>query len=530
MQKKSIFIVLCFLFLFSVSTAYSQPKSDYLEQGIKQYSVENYDEAIVVLEKARAINPKSSAVAYYLGMAYKQTTEYDKALKHLEDATTLSPPVKEAVSEYLSVLYQLNRFDDAQKWISKAESENIDPANTSYWKGMVLAKKNQCNDAIAPLEKAKELNSKLAQSADYEIGLCHYNERQMDKANERFKATVAYDPTSDLATNSRRYQEIIEKNRFSSRPLRITLGLYGGYDSNLVSKPSNEIYTLGIQNPESGFLKPSLRVEFVPRLKSPWLFSAMYAFNSTYNQNHVHSQDSMANTVTVLPGYNFGRFSVSFLASYTSYLLRSDPDLIPDEQANLKRYLEYGTVGPVVRILATQNNILELFLGFDKKEFYNQKRLPEYTHNRDAIGPRAYISWTWFYWDKGFLTLRYDYSRDLADGVYWDSQTHRLSGNINVPLLPDYIPQKFGYIYLQATGSYANQGYTYEQPAYNISWAEMNRIKRTDHIYNASIGLNWEIMKNMGIVLQYKYVKADSNIPVYEYNDNIYTAGIEFKF
>ena len=71
MQKKSIFIVLCFLFLFSVSTAYSQPKSDYLEQGIKQYSVENYDEAIVVLEKARAINPKSSAVAYYLGMAYK---------------------------------------------------------------------------------------------------------------------------------------------------------------------------------------------------------------------------------------------------------------------------------------------------------------------------------------------------------------------------------------------------------------------------------------------------------------------------
>lgn len=528
MQKKPIIIVICFFCLFLAATGYSQTKGDYLEQGIKQFSAENYDEAIDVLEKARISDPQSSAAAYYLGMAYKHTNEYDKALKHLEDAMTLSPPVKEAVSEYISVLYQLNKLDDAQKWISKAQSEKIDPANISYWEGMVLAKKNQCLEAIAAFEKAKTLNPKLAQSADYEIGLCYLMEHQLEKAKERFKATAAYDPTSDLAANSRRYQEIIEKNLFSGRPLRITLGLYGGYDSNLILKPRNEAFAPGISSPGSGFFRPSLRAEFAPRLNGPWLFSALYAFNATYNQNYVHSHDSMSHTVAVLPGYNFGRFSISALASFTGYLLRTDPDVIPDEQANLKRYLEYGTAGTIVKILATQNNILEVFLGYDKKEYYNQ-RLLFAANNRDAIGPRAYMSWTWFYADKGFLSLRYDYSEDRTDGIYWDNKMHRLSGNVNVPLLPQSMTQKVGYLYLQATGGCALQNYTYEQPFMDDDRVIRSESRR-DLIYNASIGLNWEIIKNVGFVMQYKYVRSDSNIPIYEYDDHIFTAGVEFKF
>ncbi|MEE9911690.1 MAG: tetratricopeptide repeat protein [Deltaproteobacteria bacterium] len=528
MQKKFISTIICLLCLFLASTGYSAPAGSDLEQGIRQYSAENYDEAIDLLEKARQADPQSAVAAFYLGMAYKQTMEYDKALTHLDAATKLSPTVKEAVSEYVSVLYQLNRLDEAGQRISQARRDSIDPANITYWNGMVLARKNQCEEAIPQLEEAKKLNPKLAQSADYAIGLCHLNKQQLEKAKDRFKAAVAYDPASDLAANSRRYQEMIDESLFPSRPLRVTLGLYGGYDSNLILKPRNDAFAPGIDNPGSAFFRPSLRVEFSPRFTGPWLFSALYSINASYNQKYVHTQDAMSQTVAVMPGYNFGRFSVSALASFTGYLLRTDPDVIPDEQANLKRYLEYGTAGAIFKILATQNNILELFLGYDKKEFYNQN-LTIADNNRDAIGPRAYASWTWFYWDKGFLSLRYDYSEDRTDGLYWDNKMHRLSGNINVPLLPASVTQKVGYLYLQAGGGCVLQNYTYDQPFLDEGFIAKSE-KRKDRIYNASIGLNWDIIRNVGLILQYKYIRSDSNIPIYTYDDHIYTAGVEFKF
>lgn len=131
MQKKSVFLVVCFLCLFFAAAGYGRPAGDDLDQGIKQYAAENYDEAIELLKKARAGQPQSSAAAYYLGMAYKQTTEYDKALPHLEDAMMLAPPVKDALSQYISVLYLLDRLDQAEQWIEKAEKENSDPANTA---------------------------------------------------------------------------------------------------------------------------------------------------------------------------------------------------------------------------------------------------------------------------------------------------------------------------------------------------------------------------------------------------------------
>lgn len=527
MQKKSVFLVVCFLCLFFAAAGYGRPAGDDLDQGIKQYAAENYDEAIELLKKARAGQPQSSAAAYYLGMAYKQTTEYDKALPHLEDAMMLAPPVKDALSQYISVLYLLDRLDQAEQWIEKAEKENSDPANTAYWKGMVLIKKNRCADAIAPLEKARQLDPKLAQSADYAIGLCHYNQNELEKARERFKAAVVYDPASDLAANARRYQEAIDEGLFPTRPLRVTLGLYGGYDSNLILKPRNDTFAPGIGSPGSAFFKPSLRVEFAPRFEGPWLLSALYAFNAAYHSSFVHSEDAMSHTVAVLPGYNFGRFSVSLLAAYTSYLLRTDPDMFPDENANLKRYLEYVTTGAVFKLLATPNNILEVFLGYDKKEFYHQN-LTVAAENRDAVGPRAYLSWTWFFLPRGFVSARYDYNEDRTDGVYWDNKLHRLSASVNIPVLPAAVAAKAGGLYVQAACGFSFANYTYERNFLNDDLV-FTTEKRRDRLYDASVGLNWEIVKNLGLVLQYKFIRSDSNMPVFAYDDHIWTAGIEFK-
>jgi len=190
--------------------------------------------------------------------------------------------------------------------------------------------------------------------------------------------------------------EAVENNLFYTRPLRITLGLAGGYDSNVIAKPRQESVAGTTNDPGTGYFSPSVRIEYVPRLNGPWLFNAMYSSSATLNQNYVHSRDSITNTLSVLPGYNFGRFSVSFLGSYTYYSLRTDSDIIPDGNAGYKHYEDYFTAGPIIKILLTDSQILELFGGYDKKNYYNQVITSD-NSIRDAEGLRGYLSWAWFY-------------------------------------------------------------------------------------------------------------------------------------
>ena len=527
-MKKLISLCCILLFFILTSPVFGQTSNPLLDEGIKQYQAENYEEAIEILEKARKEEPASSLAAFFLGMAYKQAMDYDKAAANLDAALKLKPAVKEALVEQISVLYQLNRLEEAKNWIEVAKQQNIAPASVAFLEGMVLARERNYKAAIGSFEKAKSLDANLTPTADYQIGLCYMNDRKFKNAQERFKATASHDPKSDLAGYARQYLEAVENSLFYTRPLRFTLGLNGGYDSNLISKPRLENLSGGTGAPGSDVISPYARIEYVPRLEGPWLFNAMYSFSANFNDRYVHSRDAMVNTFSVLPGYNFGRFSLSMLGSYTNYLLRTDSDITPDGNAHHKHYEDYFTFGPIAKILLTEKQILELFAGYDKKNYYNQV-ITSNDNLRDAEGFRAYLSWAWFYLDNGFINLRYDVNKEAANGSYWDNIAHRFSASIIIPVLPDDYIQKIGFVYLNLAGSYTVQDYYHTQPYQDADGSAKTDV-RDDRIYNGSVSLNWDITKNWSCYFQYTRTKSDSNMPAYEYTRNLYMAGVEFKF
>lgn len=218
------------------STAGGTP-SALLEEGIRQYKEENYEEAIEILTKASQQDKTASAPAFFLGLAYKQTNDFQKALVQFRDATTLKPPIKDAVVELIDVLNQLDQLDEAVKWIDVAEKNNIYPAKTAFLKGMILSKKGQYAPAIAAFEKSKQLEKSYTQAADFQIAIAYMSDRKYAKAKERFQAAVTQDPLSDLGTFARRYQDIVEEQSFLQRPLRVTLGITGQYDTNMLQEP-----------------------------------------------------------------------------------------------------------------------------------------------------------------------------------------------------------------------------------------------------------------------------------------------------
>jgi tetratricopeptide (TPR) repeat protein len=530
MRMRSISLLfLLFIFFSVVPHAWSQQPVT-LEEGIRQYQLENYEEAVHVLTQVMASNRSSSAAAFFLGMAHKQVMDYPKAVDSLQDAVTLSPPIKEALIELVDALYQMDRLDEARKWLAVAEKEGVSPARAAFLKGLVFSKANDNPAAISAFEDAKRIDPTLSQAAEFHIGVSYMKDRKLDKAKERFQAVVQHDALSDLAAFARQYQSVLEQAIEQDRPLRLTVGVLGGYDTNMVSKPMDAAVAGDITDEKAMVLSSSVRLDYVPRFDGPWLFNAQAAVASTVNSRHTHSHDSSAASFSMAPGYNFGNFAVNFTASYTNALLRTDPDLSPDPDSSpgYKRYMDYWTFGPTLRVMVNQNNILEFFGGYDKKEYFNQKTTNTESI-RDSEGFREYISWIWLFKENAFFNLRYDFNQDRAEGIYWESATHRITANLSIPLFSEERAKSAGQLNLQVAGGAAWQDYRNEQP-YMDNDGNPGMIKRRDTLYTGSLGLSWAFSKYASFIIQASRTKNDSNIPVNKYERDLYMSGFEFRY
>ena len=525
-MKKTVFFCFC-LFLSSLFSLASAAENTTLQQGIDQYQQENYEEAIEIFTKVRGQEPSSSHAAFFLGMAYKQVLDYQKSAIHLRDAVTLTPPVKEALVDLIDTLYQIDRLDEAKKWIGTAESIGDAPPRVAFLKGLIFAKENNNQEAISAFEKSKQLEPALSQAADFQIGVIHIKERKLERAKGRFQAIILQDPLSDLAGFARQYQAMVEEQLYQERPLRLTVGILGGYDTNIISKPLESSSAAEITDEKGEYLSSSVRLDYVPKLEGPWLFNAQYSASSTVYSKYTHSHDTMANSFSIAPGYNFGRAAVTLNTSYTNALLRTDPDLVPDPDSSpgYKRYLDYVSVGPAIRYFINQEQILEVFAGYDKKNYHNQKVFVA-DDERDTVGFREYISWIWLFKEDAFLNLRYDFANEHADGLKWDNNSHRFTLNISFPITSEEMGKRLGPITLQLTGSAYFQNYSYE-----TDFGPLGKETRRDKVYTGSAGLTWRFWKYASLIAQYTRTQSDSNVAMlYQYNRDQYSAGFEFRY
>ena len=534
MKKVAAVISIFLLSLVFNSLALGQASTPLLDEGIKQYQNENLEEAIEVLTRARAADSNSSMAAFVLGMAYKRTNDLPYAEKNLRDAVGLTPKIKEAYVELIDVLYQLDKIAEARKYLEIAESEDMIPAKIAFLKGLILLKENKNKEAIPSFEKAKKLDANFSQAADLQIAIAYMKEGMLSKAKESLNLSITQNPVSDLAGFARQYQDLVDTAIKTHRPVHLTLSLLGGYDTNIISKPRSNALAGDLDNEKGTTLNSSVRVDFTPRIEGPWLFNASYTMASFVNSKHTHSHDSLANSIFIAPGYNFGRWAVNLNASYTNFLLRTDDfgnpaPYVPDENAGYKRYLDFYTVAPAIKFLVNQTNIVEFSVGYEKKNYYHQKALGQ-NNERDTVGPKAYLSWIWLYMPNGFLNLRAEYNEEHADGIYWENSGTRLTGNLSIPLLPEETAKRFGLLSLQLTGGAYFQDYRYEQPWQESDGSGQNPKKRRDITYNASIGLNWAFWKYGSVICQYSKTTVDSNMPVNSYDRDIYMAGLEFRY
>lgn len=492
----SFFILLAILVTF-ISFAQNNKT---LEEGIKFYRQENYDEALNVFKKARDEDPNSSLAAYYLGLTYKQLQNYKEAKTHLKDAVTLTPKIKGALLELVEVLYQLNEFQEAHEYIAVAEKEGIRPAQTAFLKGLVLLKDNRNIEAIESFNTAKQLDKALAQTADYQIGIAYLKEKKFTEAKDVFKEVVVFDPNTDIASFANQYLEALKRKEELEKPFKFSVSAAFQYDDNVLLRPSDATVAADITNQEDTRQIITGKAEYNKR------FSENLGLNLQYSlyfakQNDLGNYDVLSNTGIITPSLYFKNATVGLPVSY-NHTIVGDKDYL-------------ATIGttPLINFRIGQTQMGQLSLKYQNKDFLRTPTTADENRDSDEYGAGA--GWYKFFAkNKGFFNLRYDFNLDDTKGNNWEYFGHKASAALLVPVFEKLKASIIGEAFLQ--------DFENTHTVYNV--------KREDKVYTASTMLAYNFWKDAELQLRYTYVKDNSNIVIYDYDRNIYSAGIEYKF
>jgi len=493
--------IFTFIFICSIYAESIYAASDFLEKGIENYRNENYEEALALLIEARKEQPDSSIAAFYLGVAYKQLREYQLAEKNLRDSLQLSPPVKDAYIELAEVLYTQNQLNEAEGWALKAETEGINPANAVFLRGMILSKRGMSEEAVMTFNKAKQMNPALIQPADFQIAMIQLKTQNFKDAQKTFKAIEEIDPSSELASFAKEYEKSLSRTLDMYKTWRFSIGVGYQYDDNVILKPTTSIPGVEITGERDSSILATLGIIFNPIMKEPFFFNCQYnLYTNTYFDTNTHNL--MTHTLSANPGIYIKNGSISLPLSYSHIWVHE------------RQYMSLFSAKPGIQFAFLPQHIARFSIGYEKRELLEAPI--DSDEDRDGnvfTASTGYIHP--FSGGKGLFNLLYEFSYDNTDGKNWDNIGNRFTAGLLLPSLilkTDFILS--GEVFLQ---NFKNTHTVFDK-------------RRKDNNYTLSINLVRQLISGLFLNLQYSYTRADSNIPIYDYDRNIYTAGIEYRF
>ncbi len=185
-MKNSVIIVLFSLLLCNPTflLAQTEPedvalaKDDFQDsffESLKQKGIENYDKAIVELEKCLKIQPENATIYFELGKNYLAQKEYNKAYDSFESATKIDSKNRWFWVGMYDVCYETKDFEKAIPIVIKLvefKKEYKEELVSLYMNTQQFDKAldliNELNDAVGKLELRENYKAQILQDSKYQ--------------------------------------------------------------------------------------------------------------------------------------------------------------------------------------------------------------------------------------------------------------------------------------------------------------------------------------------------------------------------
>jgi len=500
------FVVIFMISVFAASSFYVMQilaaEGTKLERAMWYYQHENFEEALVLFKELRQEEPNSSNIAYYLGVTYKQLQDYPAARPHLEAATALQPPAKNALPELIDLLYQMDKTEEAKERIAQAERESVTPAQTAFFKGLISLKEGKDADAaIASFEQAEKLDESLAGAVKYYKAMAYMQSKNYAAAKSAFREIVVKEPTADLAMFANEYIDAISRSEKATKPFRGNINYALQYDDNVILKPGDENLSVGIGNEEDWRQTVSAQAELNAKPTDLFGIRGGYSFYGA-KQFDLGFYDTVSHDFYAHPTVYLKKATVAFPIHYNWV------------SVNDKDYIETLGFSNMDNLMLGRDQMLQGGFQYNVKDYKWAVTTPN--ENRDAREYAGSAGWFYFFGRKqeGFFNLRYAMNYEDTKGSNWTYFGNRVTASAVIPVI-----KKVKYSFV---GDYFHQHFMKTNTVYEK--------KRYDDVFTASNLLAFEIIKDMELQLSYTYVTDYASIGVYKYDRNMYSAGVKYEF
>lgn len=463
-------------------------------QGIKQFQMEHYQEALSLFKRAAQEHP-GPEMARWSGLTYYHLLQYDRALPFLKDAVSSGNDDIEVLHALTHIYLETQKITSAIETVERMLKSHGNLSVSDYTlAGRVYAAADHEDRAIEFFKKAITINP----SSDAAVDMARLLMKQGNNSAARHLMETAI-LASPESFNAQRLKKIQQSLKETTKPYSIALGYRYEYDSNAILEPDDPEIASDFER------KSDQRHVITADIMAHSLqWNGMQAFGEAHLSNnwyhHLSELDEFTQDYVLGMGWSSGNYGVRLPLEYTNVIVDGDS------------YLDQYAINPGAYYRLFSATIYG-FMRFSHQDYHNEVLTPDENRDGDTelLGLMTLVP---FYNNQGLLRLIAQGSRAFTAGRDWDRDQAMVYGNLSFDF--------FSWLGCNAGFQWDDLFFDYMQEVY--------LVKREDTALTLFAGMAVHPLKNWDFRVQYSYVDWDSNIPLYKYYRNVVSAGITWSY
>lgn len=512
----------------TASPGRASPQSEALSaRGLIALNAGDTRGALAYFERAVAADPQDAQARYQQAVARAKLGDSAGAIADFQAALALQPHFPAAALELGIALVDSGRFQEAEPWLTQAQSEPDLDAQASFFLGIAQLRLERYAEARQSFARARARDASLLLAAQFYDGVIAYRQGDTDAAQAAFEAVQDANPTSAMGRESTQYLALIVQERRATYSAFGTVALE--YDSNVTLGPDNATLPQDITGEADGRFVINVGGRYVPLRRGRFSVALSYEFFQTlqFQLTDFNLQDHRP---AVQLQYDFDRVSLGLLSRYDYYLLDSDS------------YLQQVTAFPWVSVREDGFGRTDLYYRMQWRDFYGEFQSLDGYYN--TVGFRQFIDLGspaqqfWFGYEfeptvvtgrkrvptsfdppEGALLNPFQYTGQVAEvGVRW-------------PLAFDFNGQA-GYRFEYQKYDSGSRIYGPPDPTFPVTFP-LQGGRRLDHDHRIVISLERPLpalYEHLTFVASWFGTWNDSNKTDFQYTRQIGSIGLQVRF
>ncbi len=243
--NSAVFILFALLSLPCPVQAQEADAEVLVAEGIFAYDANRYDEAIALLSRAIALDPRHARAVYYLALCHLARGHAEQAIPPLTILRALRPADPEVAYLLGTTHFALKNYDRAAPLLEEVFCQEPERENLGFYVGFLRYRQKNYDGAAAALRVNVSSDPDLRQLAFFYRGLALGVLGLSDQAQAELTSAQRVQPSSPITGASVRVQEALATKKRVTETQRLRLQVAAGLLRRQCGRQSTEEHRSG---------------------------------------------------------------------------------------------------------------------------------------------------------------------------------------------------------------------------------------------------------------------------------------------